>query len=127
MKLTIHIHLVPRLRRSGAILLTPPVCIHGVERNSFSILLLVLMVHLSLVKQFDFDIKLCTVYQFSLNLNFTFLGTMIVSKERNTCFTYSALLGLLFDTVVVPGTYLLLHQMKYLSTKIICELYLVCF
>ena len=35
---------VPSLRRSGAILLTSPVRIHGVERNSCSILLLALMV-----------------------------------------------------------------------------------
>jgi hypothetical protein len=77
--------------------------------------------------QFHFDIRLHIMYQFSQNLNFTFLGTMIVSKQRNTYFTCATLLCLLFGTVVVPATSLLQYQMKYLSTKIYCELYLVCF
>jgi len=114
--LTTNIHLVPRVR-SGVILVNPPVCIHGVERNSFSILLLVLMVHLCSVKHFHFDIKLCTVYHFSLNFRYTFLSTVMVSYQTNICFTYSALLGLLFDTVVASIISLLQYQLKYLSSK----------
>ena len=111
-----------RLRRSGAILLTPPVCIHGVERNSCSILLLVLMVHLSLVKQFHFDIRLCTVYLFSLNFSYTFLGTVMVSNQINTCFTCAAVLGLLFDAVAASVIFLLQYQLKYLCSEMFCEL-----
>jgi hypothetical protein len=113
---------VPRLIRSGAILLTYPVCIHGVERNSYSILLLVLMVHLSLVKQFHFDIKFCTVYLFSLNFSYTFLGSVMVSNQTNICFTCAAILGLLLDTVVATVISLLQYQLKYLSSETFCEL-----
>jgi hypothetical protein len=122
MKLTTHIHLVLRLRMSGAILLNPPVCIHGVEKNSFSILLLVLMVHLCLVKQFHFDIKVCTVYLFSFNFSYTFLGTVTVSNQTNICFTCAALLGLLFDAAVASVISLLQYLLKYLSSKTFCEL-----
>ena len=57
---------------------TPPVCIHGVERSSTSILLLVLMV----------DIRLCTVYQFSVKFSHIFLGTVMVSNQKNLSFTF---------------------------------------
>jgi hypothetical protein len=35
MKLTTHLHPVPRLRMSGAIYLDPPTCLHGAESNNF--------------------------------------------------------------------------------------------
>jgi hypothetical protein len=56
----------------------PPVCIHGVEMNSVSISLLVMMI----------DVRLCTVCQFSVKFSYTFLGTVKVSNHTNICFTY---------------------------------------
>ena len=35
MKLTTHLHLVPRLRMSGSITVLPPICLHVVDRNLF--------------------------------------------------------------------------------------------
>jgi len=80
------------------------------------------MVHLSLVKQFHFHIKLCTVYLFSLNFGYTFLGAVMVSHQTNICFTCAALLGLLFDTVVASVISLLQYQLKYLPSDTFCEL-----
>jgi len=34
--LTIHLHLAPRLRMSGALILPPPMCLHGVDSDNFN-------------------------------------------------------------------------------------------
>ena len=36
-KVTLHFHLVPMLRMSGAIPLLPPICLYGVDRGSFTV------------------------------------------------------------------------------------------
>jgi len=63
------------------------------------------------------------MYQLSLNFSYTFLDIVMVSDQTNICFTYAALLDLLYDTVVVSVISLLQYHLGYLSSKTtFCEL-----
>jgi hypothetical protein len=90
------------------------------ERNSFSILLLVLMVHLSLFKQFHFDIKLCSISVFT-KFQLHILRHCDGIKPDKYLFYLCSLLSSLFDTVVASAISLLQYQLKYLSSKTFCE------